>query len=489
MGLKFIDPATGEVTGSTALGRAVLHKAVEAENQILATEIKNQHNWRKSYQGFFAQVAKSELQTKQSATSIATSGLAEFEKRIATDSGELLIDSILNAWRLTKGKVETVVIKGTNTGDKTSIDLLDVKEMVAKHSAEPGIIDAVKLVENLDPNAIKQELLIALAGGAEYSPTRLWLDWGGDVAIVARSRPELWRELIARARSGAGSLYVPVLIEKLPTGKKASSLTDEELANVAGLDLTKNFEEISSWISSLARTDSRRIVLGCYAYAPGAKHIEVQAVQHCLARAVTEALPKSRVVLSWLATPTDSHVVPVEFADDIASRYQDRTSWTKFRDFLFGAHQHLPERFESAEGTKYALIDPTSSLQGSSYALAKRLQRWLAYQQVEAGRQVAYLVAPPARTDSVLSHRVLRATYKGAPHFGLYPFDTDVAVRISAISLLAKLQSPVMTKKQDILGLYSELSVHGGLWRCIYRPSDLWRVATIRGFWGYFSKH
>ncbi|NBR24429.1 MAG: hypothetical protein EBU08_11800, partial [Micrococcales bacterium] len=217
MGLKFIDPATGEVTGSTALGRAVLHKAVEAEHQILAIEIKNQQNWRKSYQGFFAQVAKSELQTKRSATSIATSGLAEFEKRIATDSGELLIDSILNAWRLTQGRVETVVIKGTNTADKPSIDLRDVKEMVAKHSAEPAIIDAVKLVENLDPSAIKQELLIALAGGAEYSPTRLWLDWGGDVAIVARSRPELWRELIARARSGAGTLYVPVLIERLPT--------------------------------------------------------------------------------------------------------------------------------------------------------------------------------------------------------------------------------------------------------------------------------
>ncbi|MEY2816421.1 MAG: hypothetical protein RJA78_997 [Actinomycetota bacterium] len=488
MGLKFIDPATGEVTGSTALGRAVLEKAVEAENQNLATDISNQQNWRKSYQSHFAQVAKSELHSKRSAIKIATSGLLEFEQRIATDSGQLLIDSVMNAWRLTRGKVETVVIKGTNTADKPAIDILDVKEMVAKHSAEPGIIDAVELVNDLDPSAIKTDLLIALAGGAEYSPTRLWLDWGGDVAIVARARPELWRELIARARSGSGSLYVPVLIEKLPAGKNPSSLNDEELASVAGLDLTKNYEEISSWVASLAKSDSRRIVLGCYAYAPGLEHIQVQAVQHCLARAATEALPKSRIVLSWLATPTDSHVLPVEFADDIAARYQSRTAWTKFRDFLFRAHEHLPERFESAEGTKYALIDPTSSLQGSSYALAKRLQRWLAYQQVEAGRQVSYLVAPPARTESVLSHRILRATYKGAPHFGLHPFDTDLAVRISAILLLAKLQRPVMTEKHDFTRLYCELAVHGGLWRSIYRPSDLWRVATIRGFWGYFSK-
>ena len=84
MGLKFIDPATGEVTGSTALGRAVLHKAVEKENPKLATEISNQQNWRKSYQSFFAQVAKSELQSKRSAINVATSGLNEFEQRIAT---------------------------------------------------------------------------------------------------------------------------------------------------------------------------------------------------------------------------------------------------------------------------------------------------------------------------------------------------------------------------------------------------------------------
>ncbi|NDC19046.1 MAG: hypothetical protein EBZ87_02095, partial [Microbacteriaceae bacterium] len=163
MGLKFIDPATGEVTGSTALGRAVLHKAVEAESSRLATEIKSQQNWRKSYQSFFAQVAKSELQTKRSAINVATSGLNEFEQRIATDSGELLIDAIMNAWRLTQGKVETVVIRGTNSADMPAIDLLDVKEMVAKHSAEPGIIDAVKLAEKLDSNEIKRDLLIALA--------------------------------------------------------------------------------------------------------------------------------------------------------------------------------------------------------------------------------------------------------------------------------------------------------------------------------------
>ena len=484
MTLHFISPLTGLATGSTELGRAVLASSASVENPELARRIAQQSNWRKTYQSLFAQVAKAEFQNKQSALAIATKGLEAFESRVSTGSGENLLAVIKTSWRSNKNSVVTVKIQGTGKTAAATIDELVLKQLVANHSAEPVIIDAVHSLRNLKPDAIKNDLLFALAGGAEYSPTRLWLDWGGEVAIVARARKELWTELISRARSGAGTLYVPVLAEKLVNPVK--SLTDDELAAVAGLDLVADYEAIASWIAELSKTDSRRIVLGGYAYAPGAKHIAVQAVQHCIARTITEALPKSRVVLSWLATPTDSHVVSADFAKDIANRYANRTLNTKFRDFLFYAGEHKPELFTSVEGTEYALIDPTSSMQGSSYALAKRVQRWMAYQQAASGRVVSYQVAPPATTDSVLSHRILRATYRGAPHFGLYPYETDKAVKISALLLLAKLQT---SKNQPNLDVYSELAVHGGLWRSLYNPSDLWRVATIRGIWGYFSKH
>jgi hypothetical protein len=193
-------------------------------------------------------------------------------------------------------------------------------------------------------------------------------------------------------------------------------------------------------------------------------------------------------VLSWLATPTDSHVVPAEFALQIAQRFNARSLGVKIRDFFYGARQHLPEIFESSDKNVFALIDPTSNMQGSSYALAKRLQRWLAYQQASSDRQVAYLVTPPARTESVLSHRILRATYRGAPHFGLYPYETDLAVKLSALLLISKLQEAKKPLGKDLTQIFTQLAIHGGLWRSIYNPSDLWRVATIRGIWGYFSK-
>jgi hypothetical protein len=332
----------------------------------------------------------------------------------------------------------------------------------------------------LDISRINENLLIALAGGAEYSPARTWLDWGGSVAIVARNRPELWNELISRARISAGTLYVPVLKSKVGT-KDIQKLSDAELAEVAGLDLVTDFEAIAGWLSMLARSDNRGLVLGGYAYAPGVKHIEVQAVQHALGRTLTEALPKSRVTLTWLATPTDSYAVGQDFVTDINARFESRSFITKLRDFVFGLSKHKPESFKTSNGTELAIIDSTSSVQGPSYALAKRVQRWLAYQQVYADRNVAYLVSPPAKTYSVLSKRILKATYAGAPKFGLVPFEVKAAVDLSAGLLLAHLNQPV---RQTPMSSYLDLAVHGGLWRLIYSPKSTWRAATIRGIFG-----
>ncbi|MFM8926768.1 MAG: hypothetical protein ACKOFA_01010, partial [Rhodoluna sp.] len=127
----------------------------------------------------------------------------------------------------------------------------------------------------------------------------------------------------------------------------------------------------------------------------------------------------------------------------------------------------------------------TSAMQGPSYALAKRVQRWSAYQQVFADRQVAYLVSPPAKTDSVLNFRILRATYAGCKSFGLEPFEVKEAVDLSATLLLNILQHP---RRWTPMASYLDLAVHGGLWRLIYSPKSVWRASTLRGIFGFFKK-
>lgn len=466
--MKFVD-ATGKQIGSSALGKQVL---IAAANKVAITnQIAGIKNWRKDYLPAFRNVAKEELMTSHSALDVATRGLAEFERSVLTDDSRVLVDVVREAWRNSKDAVALVVIKG----NKPPINsVIEAEDLVAQHVAEPGV---AKALENFNLDALQNNLLIALAGGAEYSPARIWLDWGGTVAIVARARVELWKELINHARNSAGTLYVPVLKSKT-NGIDVQKLSDDQLAELAGLDLTVDYEAIAGWLSMLARTDSRAIVLGSFAYAPGAKHIEAQAVQHALARAMTEALPKSRVVLNWLATPTDSYVAPKSIAEDISQRYSKRPLTTKLRDALFVVGRHQPELFRDESGTELCVIDSTSSLQGPSYALAKRVQRWMAYEQVFAGRNVAYLVSPPAKTQSVLGVKILRATYAGSPKFGLIPFEVRRAVELSAALLICVLNEP---KRLTPMASYLDLAVHGGLWRLIYRPKDAWRAATVRG--------
>lgn len=473
--MKFID-AGGNAIGSTALGRQVLTAA--ANRPELTAEISAIKNWRKEYLPVFRNVAKLELMSSQSALDIATRGLAEFERSVITDDGRVLFDSVRDAWRNSKDAVAMVMVKGSG---KLVEPKIDADKFVSQHLAEPGIATALKDF-NLD--SMNQNLLIALAGGAEYSPARTWLEWGGTVAIVARAREDLWLELISLARRSSGTLYVPVLKSRT-NGVDVQHLDDLQLAKVAGLDLVKDYEAIAGWLSMLARTENRKLVLGSYAYAPGTKHIEVQAVQHSLARVMTEALPKSRVVLTWLATPTDSYAVPAEIVQDMDNRFAKRSFGTKIRDAIYMVKKHQPELFKDESGRALAVIDSTSSLQGPSYALAKRVQRWLAYQQVFADRNVAYLVSPPAKTQSVLGVRILRATFAGSPKFGLIPFEVKEAVDLSAALLICVLNEP---KRLSPMASYIDLAVHGGLWRLIYRPNDAWRASTVRGLAGLFRK-
>lgn len=466
--MKFIDRA-GKPIGSTTLGRQVL--AAASSNPELTEEIASVKNWRKQYLPIFRKVAKLEMMSSFSALDVASRGLAEFEQSVLTDDSRVLMEVVREAWRKSKDAVALVAIRGTGA---LVVPKINAEKFVAQKLAEPGILEALR---DFNLEKIDENLLVALAGGAEYSPARTWLDWGGTVAIVARNRKELWQELIAHTRNSSGTLYVPVL--KSRVGQiDVQNLNDDELASVAGLDLTEDFEAIAGWMSMLARTDGRRIVLGSYAYAPGVKHLQAQAVQHCLARTITEALPKSRVVLTWLATPTDSYVVSDDIKLDIDQRFNKRSLITRIRDVLFMVRKHNPETFEDETGRRLLVIDSTSSLQGPSYALAKRLQRWLAYQQVFADRNVAYLVSPPAKTKSVLNVRILHATYAGSPKFGLIPFEVKDAVELSAALLICVLNDP---KKLNPMSSYLDLAVHGGLWRLIYRPSDAWRASTIRG--------
>lgn len=484
MALNFYDSSTGEQISSTVLAREILKAATKKTHPDFAREVNEIKNWGKGYQAIFRSLTKLEFFQESDGLEIASEGLQTLASSIQDESGRGL-NQIIEAGWLGDAQVETFIISGTAQVKSLSISgissLTDAAQIWChERLAEPGLVNSFKFLDAHKKLPIQMDLLIALAGAAEYAPTKHWLDIGGTVAVVARPGKHRWLDLIAHARASGGTLLIPVLKNRVV--EKAISYSDEAIAENAGLDICADAEALAGWIAALSMTRKERIVLGQYAYAPGDNHLLVQAVQDALAGALCKRLPASRVALSWLATPMDSTALPASVLQESLDSFATRNPARKFRDFLFGMRKTNGEFFETRFGEKLALIDPTSNAQGSNYALAKRTQRWRAYFANSQGVKVSYVVAPPARTRSVLSYRVLNASYRGAPKFGLQPFAVADATKATTALLVRDLHGPM--PQRGSTNLHTESAIHAGLWRLIYRPAQVWSRATLVGWPG-----
>ena len=419
---------------------------------------------------------------------MATAGLNEFHAHLHSSSGEKLSTSVAKGFDA--DLVETVVIRGS--GSKRPI-------AVARHSgpmanlagewdsngwAEPGLIESFRFLDQNPNLSLEGNLLFAVAGAAEFAPTEHWLAWGGQVAVVARNNPKTWERMIAMARASAGVMLVPVVREDKSV--PLENLSDQQLAQVAGLDMLEHYAEIASWMKQLSNKATSKLILGLYAYTPKTNHIRVQAVQEALADLAMQKFSSEKLVLSWLATPTDSTAGPASIGLDQQARFSKRSSMHVIRDSFLGiinaARAAKPKYFDSESGEKLVLIDASVQQQGPSYSFSKRTQRWRAYLAHYAGFRVSYQVSPPARTKSVLSHKILRASYQGAPLFGVKPFEVDVAKSASAAALVRDVMDPkAYSNKETTTELQCFSAIHGGLWRIAYRPKSVWIAATLIG--------
>jgi hypothetical protein len=485
--IRFLDPATGVDVRSTEFARRTLAAAAK-DNSKLYKDISGAPDWRKWYIRLFAELAIEEGRSASLLAKMATAGLAEFNAHLHTSSGEKLSEAVLEGFD--SDLVETLVIKGTgnkkplavagNSGPLASL----ATEWDSSGWAEPGLIESFRFLDQNPNLSLEGNLLFAVAGAAEFAPTEHWLAWGGEVAVVARNNPKTWQRLIAIARASGGTMLVPVV--RQDKSVPLESLSDEELAKVAGLDMLEHYAEIASWMKQLADKANKKFILGLYAYTPKTNHIRVQAVQETLADLAMKKFPKEKLVLSWLATPTDSTAAPASIGQDQLARFARRTTGAILRDSFLGiinaARPAKPKYFESDSGEKLMLIDASVQQQGPSYSFSKRTQRWRAYLAYYAGFRVSYQVSPPARTNSVLSHTILRASYQGAPFFGVKPFEVDVAKSASAACLVRDvLDANAYSNKDTTTELQCFSAIHGGLWRIAYRPRSVWVAATLIG--------
>ena len=487
MSIRFLDPATGVDVRSTEFARRTLAAAAK-DNRELFQNITGAPNWRKWYIRLYGQLAIEEGRSPAQLAKMATAGLAEFHAHLHTDSGQKLSEAVANGFA--SDLVETVVIRGS--GSKQSVAVARNQGPLADLAAnwdqngwaEPGLIESFRFLDQNPNLSLDGNLLFAVAGAAEFAPTEHWLSWGGEVAVVARNNPSTWERLIAIARASGGTMLVPVVRQDRST--PLAELSDKELAQVAGLDMLEHYAEIASWMNQIYKDAKSKFILGLYAYTPKVNHIRVQGVQETLAELAMQKFSKDKLVLSWLATPTDSTPGPASIGQDQISRFSKRSAMRIVRDSFLGilnaARAAKPKFFDSESGEKLMLVDASVQQQGPSYSFSKRTQRWRAYLAHYAGIRVSYQISPPARTNSVLRHKILRASYQGAPLFGVRPFEVDVAKSAAAAALVRDVLDPTAYSNKDTTTeLQCFSAIHGGLWRIAYRPSSVWIAATLIG--------
>lgn len=487
MSIRFIDPETGADVRSTEFARRTLAAAAK-DNWELSQNIVGAPDWRKWYIRLYAQLAIEEGRSPETLAKMASAGLTAFDSYLHTTSGEKLSGALKAGFD--SELVETAVIKGSGIKEPIA---------VARHSgsleslarqwdmqgwAEPGLIQSFSYLDQNPNLSLENNLLFAVAGAAEFAPTEHWLRWEGQAAVVARNNPATWTKLISMARASGGTMLVPVVREdrSIPV----ANLSDQELAQVAGLDILEHYSEIASWMNQLYSRAKSKFVLGLYAYTPKVNHIRVQGVQESLADLAMQHFSKDKLVLSWLATPTDSTPGPASIGEDQLARFAKRSALTVLRDSLLGiinaARGARPKFFDSESGEKLMLVDASVQQQGPSYSFSKRTQRWRAYLAHYAGFRVSYQVSPPARTNSVLRHRILRASYQGAPLFGIKPFEVDVAKSASAAALVRDvMDANAYANKNTTTELQCFSAIHGGLWRIAYRQRSIWIAASLLG--------
>jgi hypothetical protein len=492
--IRFLDPNTGSDIRSTEFARRTL-AAAATDNQNLRENILGASDWRKWYIRLYADLAMEEGKSPELLAKMAAQGLSTFHAHLNTSAGEPLAE-VMSAG-FSSELVETVVIEGSMAPEPITVARHSGPlEKVAKSWgesgwAEPGLTESFRFLDQ-NPNLVLDgNLLFAVAGAAEFAPTEHWLKWGGEVAVVARNNPATWESLIELARNSGGKMLIPVVREDRTT--PLAALSDYELAQIAGLDMLVHYSEIASWMNELSKKAKAKFILGLYAYTPKINHIRVQAVQETLAALAMENFSKEKLVFSWLATPTDSTPGPASIGENQLERFRNRSVGAIIRDSFLGlvsaARAAKPKFFDSASGKKLVLVNASVQQQGPSYSFSKRTQRWRAYLAHYAGFRVSYQISPPARTNSVLRHKILRASYLGAPLFGINPFEVDVAKSASAAALVHDvLDETAYPNKNTTTDLQCFSAIHGGLWRLAYQNRSVWVVATLLGLPALFRR-
>jgi hypothetical protein len=333
-----------------------------------------------------------------------------------------------------------------------------LERWVADGSVEPSFAAAIEAVaQNPDWLALPGRAVALVGAGAEIGPLEPLSKWGVELFALDLPVSAVWERIARIARQGSGTVHLPVAAD-----------------GVQGVDLLIELPEVYAWLRRAAA--DTELVLGMYAYADGGDHVLLSGAFDALA---TELLAGGGAqALAYLATPTDSFIVPEEAARQARGAYAAR----RLRAALQAPVQTVSARrlYRPAYADTVPVADALVTQQGPNYALAKRLQRWRGVASEADGRRVSFNVAPATLTASVTKNRILAAAYAGAHHFGIEIFAPETTRTLMAAMLVHDLNTTPPSRSHPD-ELFSEGAAHGGLWRAAYEPGSALPLAALAG--------
>jgi hypothetical protein len=452
---------------SSAFGRTVVADALRHIDPAAAAAAEHEPDWRRGYLRHFLALVEAGLAEDGAAGyEIAEAGLDSVHARMRyrRDDGEFTLAQALLA--VPEQPLETVEVTGSAEperelvlpyrGEQLRGDRLNrqLDTWVGAGVVEESCAEAVREVAaSPDWLDLSDQYLVALGAGAEMGPVASVLGWGGTVLAVDLPRDDLWQRVSTAASSSAGRLVAPVKGSGIP-----------------GADLLSDLGAVAQWLLGF----DGRLILGNYGYAPGAAYPRLAAAVDALGVHLRQQRPDT--ALAVLATPTDVYAVPAGAVTQGRARYRDRSRLASVTGAVSGGRL-LRSNYpcDVAPGINDSLVPQ----QGPNYALAKRIHRWRA----TLGRRdgvVSFAVAPPTRTRSVISNRLLAAAYAGAHLFGVEIFEPATASKLMAALMVHQIRKPRPARpaawEDEAIA-----AAHGGLWRVAYHPRTALPLAAVRG--------
>ena len=470
-------PAGPDGRRSTATtGRAVWADAVRGVDDVLAQRIEKASNWRTEYVDAVVAHTAAATRSPEAAVRVARQGLASladrmrFERDGATGPvGQALQDGkeVLRPQTVRgEGERERELVLPYK-GEQLSGDRLRrrLDDWARTGTLEPSCAAAVhQVLDSPDWLDLSDRAFALLGAGAEMGPLAPLSRWGAHVVAVDVAKPRIWDAVRKTARAGAGTLTLP------------------EDEGTAGVDLLTQAPEVAAFLRTAA--EGLPLTIGSYAYADGAKHVQV--VHAC--DAIVELLLRERPDTSYaeLATPTDAYAVPMDLVDESRTRWTSRGWRRPLQATARGASRgslYAPSyatEVERADGSRVGIADVLVPQQGANYTLAKRVQRWRAVAAQADGHLVSANVAPATETRSVTKNKLLAAAYAGANRFGVEVFAPETSRVLMAALLVHDLRTaaPAPAHPDD---LFAQQAAHGGLWRLAYVPRSVLGLAAVTG--------